>query len=246
MRYVWLGIALCVLTGCSQNYAPVVNGWNQPAGKQSSYVVQKGDTLYSLAWAFNIDFRDLAAANRLTFPYRLKTGQKLMMISGPTVSLRPIETPTWKTRIVSVRNVTQATPLTKTRAVSTVSNRPIRYWLWPSQGKIVQGYSPALGEKGIDIGGKLGEPVRAAAPGEVVYCGSGLVGYGNLIIIKHNDSYLSAYAHNENLLVKEGQSVKAGQEIAQMGMTPIGQVRLHFEIRRNGLPVNPITYLKQA
>jgi lipoprotein NlpD len=117
-------------------------------------------------------------------------------------------------------------------------------WFWPAQGKVVKGFSLASGgNRGIEIVGRVGEPVFASAGGKVVYSGSGLRGYGNLIIIKHNDSYLSAYAHNKRLLVKEGMQVKAGQIIALMGNNDAGQVLLHFEIRRNGKPINPMLFL---
>ncbi|MGY8868558.1 MAG: peptidoglycan DD-metalloendopeptidase family protein, partial [Methylophagaceae bacterium] len=117
-------------------------------------------------------------------------------------------------------------------------------WRWPMQGKVISTYSKsATGRKGIDIAGKSGQKVGAAATGKVVYSGNGLPRYGNLIIIKHNDSYLSAYAHNKNLLVKEGQHVKAGQKIALLGRTGTQRDQLHFEIRRNGKPVDPMRFL---
>jgi lipoprotein NlpD len=122
-----------------------------------------------------------------------------------------------------------------------VISGPIK-WLWPTQGKIVNSDTP-ISKNGIDIAGIKGQPVNAAAPGQVVYSGSGLLGYGRLIIIKHNENYLSAYAHNDELLVKEGNQVTAGQNIALMGQTVNGRTLLHFEIRKNGQPVNPLNYL---
>ena len=117
-------------------------------------------------------------------------------------------------------------------------------WQWPAKGKVLREFSlQEGGNKGIDIAGNLGDPVRAVAPGKVVYSGSGLRGYGNLVIIKHSDNYLSAYAYNKRLLVKEGDGVKAGMQIGKMGQNDRGQVLLHFEIRRNGKPVNPLLYL---
>ena len=117
-------------------------------------------------------------------------------------------------------------------------------WGWPAQGKIVAGFSESANLKGIDIAGKMGQPVVASAPGKVVYTGSGLRGYGKLIIIKHDKTYLSAYAHNSKILVKEGQEVRKGEEIGEMGDTDANRVMLHFEIRRFGKPVDPMTYLK--
>jgi lipoprotein NlpD len=114
-------------------------------------------------------------------------------------------------------------------------------WIWPASGKVLRGFSD--NNKGVDIGGRMGQPVLAAGDGKVVYSGNGLRGYGKLIIIKHNKTYLSAYAHNSQLLVKEGQSVKKGQKIAEMGNSDADQVKLHFEIRRFGKPVDPMQYL---
>jgi lipoprotein NlpD len=123
-----------------------------------------------------------------------------------------------------------------------LNNREIR-WQWPTQGKLRNGYNPAKGKKGLDIEGKEGQPILAAAQGKVVYSGDGLIGYGNLVIIKHNDAYLSAYGHNRRLLVKEGNTVKTGQKIAEMGDSGKQGVILHFEIRRDGKPVDPLRYL---
>ncbi|HZQ60806.1 MAG TPA: peptidoglycan DD-metalloendopeptidase family protein, partial [Casimicrobiaceae bacterium] len=119
-------------------------------------------------------------------------------------------------------------------------------WVWPATGKLVTGFSDTANLKGIDIAGKAGQPVLASAPGKVVYAGTGLRGYGKLIIIKHNNNYLSAYAHNKEILVKEGQQVQRGQKIAEMGSTDADQVKLHFEIRRLGKPMDPLKYLPPA
>jgi lipoprotein NlpD len=119
-------------------------------------------------------------------------------------------------------------------------------WLWPAKGRIVSSFSETANLKGIDIAGKEGDPVLASAPGRVVYAGAGLRGYGKLIIIKHNKTYLSAYAHNREILVKEGQQVSKGQKIAEMGSTDADQVKLHFEIRRLGKPMDPVRYLPPA
>ncbi|MEO8306217.1 MAG: peptidoglycan DD-metalloendopeptidase family protein [Betaproteobacteria bacterium] len=119
-------------------------------------------------------------------------------------------------------------------------------WAWPAKGKVVTGFSEVTNLKGIDIAGTAGQPVTASAAGKVVYAGTGLRGYGKLIIVKHNDTYLSAYAHNREILVKEGQQVGKGQKIAEMGNTDADQVKLHFEIRRQGKPVDPLRYLPPA
>jgi lipoprotein NlpD len=119
-------------------------------------------------------------------------------------------------------------------------------WLWPTSGKIVTGFSDTANLKGIDIAGKAGQPIFASAAGKVVYAGTGLRGYGKLVIVKHNNTYLSAYAHNRDLLVKEGQQVTRGQKIAEMGNTDSDEVKLHFEIRKLGKPVDPLKYLPPA
>ena len=115
-------------------------------------------------------------------------------------------------------------------------------WIWPAKGQLIGTFSEG-GSKGVDIAGKLGDPVIAAADGKIVYSGTGLRGYGKLVIIKHNTTYLSAYAHNQTILVKEGQSVTRGQKIAEMGNSDADQVKLHFEVRRQGKPVDPLKYL---
>jgi lipoprotein NlpD len=119
-------------------------------------------------------------------------------------------------------------------------------WIWPATGKIISGFSETSNLKGIDIAGKSGQPILASASGKVVYAGSGLRGYGKLIIVKHNNTFLSAYAHNKEISVKEGQQVTKGQKIAEMGDTDADQVKLHFEIRRLGKPVDPTKFLPPA
>jgi lipoprotein NlpD len=248
--------------------APIVEGWHQPPAKKSNYIVQKGDTLYSVAWAFDMDFRDLARINLLKPPYHLVVGQILYMSTValpsvgfkdnklnsrvrendyerknlPAVVMRPNLAP-------PIRTERKFLHLPQRKQVQLISPKKITYakpknWVWPTQGKIIRGFSKISGgNHGIEIAGKTGQPILAAAAGRVVYAGSGLRGYGNLIIIKHNDSYLSAYAYNKNMLVKEGTWVNAGQRISSMGQNNSGKVLLHFEIRRNGKPINPMQFL---
>lgn len=161
-------------------------------------------------------------------PY-LDQAEKPVLAKAETVQARPAPTE-------------EKAPPEKKESVQADDDEPIE-WSWPATGKMVAGFNEASSAKGVDIGGKNGQPVLAAAPGKVVYSGSGLRGYGKLVIIKHNKTYLSAYAHNRQILVKEGQSVTKGQKIAEMGDSDADQVKLHFEIRRLGKPVDPMKYL---
>ena len=134
-------------------------------------------------------------------------------------------------------------PKAKPATTSSYTSRPVKYWMWPNMGKVITRFTGVKGSRGIDIAGNMGEPVRAAAPGLVVYSGRGLRGYGNLIIVKHNNDFISAYAHNKRLLVKENEIIKAGQKIAEIGNTDSDIPKLHFEIRFKGKPVDPLRYL---
>lgn len=225
------------LTGCSSashHFAPVTNGWNTRAASQV-YRVQPSDTLYSIAFRYGLDVEKLAKANTIAPPYHILVGQTIKLLPDandstlPVVKSAPVPVP------VSVPVVIKKQP---------IATGPVGQWLWPTPGKVIQTYSNTYGgNKGLDIAGKLGEPVKAAASGRVVYCGTGLRGYGLLIIIKHNTKYLSAYAHNSKALVKEGDHVKAGQVIAKMGSSDAPRVMLHFEIRQSGSPVDPLKLL---
>ena len=232
----WAGLMgeLMLLTGCVSDTAraPVVNGWHQPEAASESYVVRSGDTLYSVAWAFGLDYRSLAEENHLQPPYAIKVGQRLAMTSAP----RGLGATTGSAVVETSRSV--ASPRSQGAQVA------ISHWEWPTRGALGSRFSlSADGYQGIEIMGQLGQPVNAAVSGEVVYSGSGVKGYGNLIIIKHNENYLSAYAFNEKRLVSLGQQVHAGQEIALMGRNNAGKTLLYFEIRKNGKPVDPLKYL---
>ena len=207
----------------------------------ASAVVQKGDTLYGIAFRNGIDVRDLAAWNRIGPPYTIYPGQRLNLYpkSGGTVASTPTRPTT--TKPTAPR---PATPTTSPRpATPPPAASPIA-WTWPASGNILNGYVDGEPTKqGIDIAGNGGDPVRPAGDGVVVYSGAGLVGYGELIIVKHNDAWLSAYGHNRSRLVNEGQIVKGGQQIAELGRTGAAREMLHFEIRYNGKPVDPQAYL---
>lgn len=262
----------------------------------TTYVVKKGDSLYSIGFRYQIDYKKLAAINGITAPYRIYPKQVLQLKGEPKVvtfkpsnsqvqtkplvrqapikakpepvtkpvanssqpSTQPVSKPQQKPAVASTNNqATTNKPVTSKPAVKPVSkpaSKPITVatpnnsnlkWLWPTDGKIRTTFlasNPA--RKGISIGGKEGQAVKAAEAGVVVYSGNGLLGYGELIIIKHNDAYLSAYGHNRSLKVKEGQSVTRGQVIAELGSTGTNVNNLHFEIRKNGKPVNPLNFVK--
>ena len=207
-------------------------------------VVQRGDTLYGIAFRNGIDVRDLAAWNGIRTPYTIYPGQSLRLYprggvrpTATTPSRPPAGTPSGP-RPVMPAPVRPAPPVVSAPVASPIT------WRWPADGELIARYVAGEPTKqGIDVAGTSGAPVRAAADGVVVYSGSGLVGYGELIIVKHNDAWLSAYGHNRARLVNEGQLVKAGQQIAELGRTGAARDMLHFEIRYNGKPVDPLVYL---
>lgn len=235
-------LSICaLLAACGgKTYAPVVSAWHQPAAAGSGYIVRQGDTLYSIAWAFGLDYRALATANSLKSPYRIRVGQKLIMTTGPRSAGALV--PKRAENSVSARQSVKKRQVKQARPVTVNFNGA---WRWPAKGRLSSRFSAARGgNKGIDIQGRLGEPIKAAADGVVVYSGGGVRAYGNLIIIKHNSSFLSAYAYNLRNLVGVGMRVHRGQTIATMGRNDGGKVLLHFEIRKNGRPVNPLIYLR--
>ncbi|RKZ79773.1 MAG: peptidase M23 [Gammaproteobacteria bacterium] len=210
----------------------------RPSKPPAIYKVKKGDTLYSISWRYGMDYKKVAKINNIRSPYNIYIGQKIRFKSNNTTTKTKTKSqPSKKTTATKQKT-------TKKAAVSTSTANKYLTWRWPTNGKVVSTYSKsAAGRKGINIAGKSGQSVVASASGKVVYSGNGLPRYGNLLIIKHNDVYLSAYAHNRKLLVKEGQQVKAGQKIATLGKTGTQQNQLHFEIRRNGKPVDPMRFL---
>jgi lipoprotein NlpD len=230
---------IIMLTACGGGsvIAPVGKYTKQKAQKPPAvYTVKKGDTLYSISFRYGLDYKTLAKINGICFFYTIYLGQKLHFKLSKQAK-----------RTDSKKSTTKKTA-TKQTSKTTKQNKPVNNsrlsWRWPTKGKVISTFSSsATGRKGIDIAGKSGQNVVAAAAGKVVYSGNGLPRYGNLLIIKHNDVYLSAYAHNKALYVKEGQWVKGGQKIATLGNTGTQTNQLHFEIRRNGKPVDPMRFL---
>ncbi|MDP1593718.1 MAG: peptidoglycan DD-metalloendopeptidase family protein [Gallionella sp.] len=299
----WLAVAV-LLAGCatSGQRAPIVER-GSAAGKNTArvfstsdsrpkvYVVQKGDTLFGIAFNYGLDYRELAEMNGIQDPNLIQVGQQINLFSAPERAVvvaesRPVQVKAaslvkeqpkvvkyaYSEAAVAQAEAVQNPPTASERAapvIAKVESKPVSQlkpepkpepkpesaasdggddaleWSMPTKGKVVGSFSEADNRKGVDIAGTLGQSVFASAPGKVVYSGSGLRGYGKLLIIKHNKTYISAYAHNDQLLVKEGESVARGQKIAEMGNSDSesGLVKLHFEVRRFGKPVDPANYL---
>lgn len=252
-----LGAAILVmlaLAGCSTSSVRAPIGERRHAVPQQttgSHVVQRGETLFSIAWQRGLDYHAVAAWNGIRSPYTIYPGQRLQLNPPPVArttpparnrapaATRPAAPPPSRTVAPRATPPVKSAPAPQPPATA----GPLR-WQWPVQGRVLRSFDPNVsGKKGISIGGSDGDRIRAAADGQVVYAGSGLVGYGRLIIVKHNDTYLSAYGHNRNLLVKEGDVVRAGQVIAEMGSSGTSRTQLHFEIRQNGKSVDPLRYL---
>lgn len=250
------------LGGCSAPVrAPVVSRDRPPVQSQhsarpSTYRVRKGDTLYSIAWRFGIDYTAIARWNRIRYPYTIYPGQKLHL--APIQRSRVVRTTIAKTPqtqgapgqnkpVVSDKPVSNAPAkgVSSRQADQNLGNEHLKlHWRWPTNGLVVQRFvkgDPV--KKGVKIEGHYGASINAAETGKVVYAGSGLIGYGRLVIIKHNKNYLSAYGYNKKIHVKEGDTVEKGIRIAEMGSDGNGKPMLHFEIRRNGAPVDPLKLL---
>lgn len=312
-------VLLCSLAGCgSHSRAPVEDRYGSGESAVRVYNVQRGDTLYSIAFRYGLDYRKVAEVNRIAEPYTIYPGQNIYLWqvtpspvivdqapAAPVVSSapgsavappsdpspvivtavpgiaaapvsqvtmppspvyrngRPVEpvTPAVTAPAIATPPVAGAapanaagpTPAPAPAAAPVVTPAPaparpptpggkVTAWRWPTDGTVSRRYSPSV-HKGIDISGSRGDPVYAVADGTVVYAGTGIVGFGELIIIKHNDIYISAYGHNSRLLVRENEVVRAGQTIAEKGNSGTDTVKLHFEIRREGKPVDPLQLL---
>ena len=196
-----------------------------------TYKVQAGDTLIQISLDSGQSARDIARWNGLTDPGKIVVGQVLRLVPPPEGETPPPPKPTQPT-------TQPATPTTTTPVIKDES----LVWAWPAEGRVVAPFNQ-LKTKGLEIGGAAGDGVLAAADGKVIYAGADLRGYGNAIIIKHNKTYVSLYAHNRTLLVKEDDVIKRGQKIAEMGSTDASQVKLHFEVRKLGTSVDPAAYL---
>jgi lipoprotein NlpD len=206
-------------------------------GAHVYHYVEPGETLYSIGWLYGYDHKELARWNGIRPPYAINPGQRLQVapIQDDGGYLYP------KTQIVEAK---ESQRVSRESLEDDTEQTGAIIWQWPASGRTINLFDDhKTKKKGIDIMGQLGQPVYSAAPGRVVYTGHGIVGYGELIIVKHNQTYLSAYAHNNEVLVKEGDRINSGQIIAKMGNSGTSDTRLHFQIRRDGKPVNPIQYL---
>lgn len=227
------------------------------AGKPGYYTVQPGDTLIRIGLEHGQSWKDIARWSNLSNPDVIEVGQ-VVRVAPPGVDVsaqgaRPVASTTVQAVTLppagastSAQTTTQAQPAAAAKPAATTAaasgDASGLGFIWPASGPVVAGFNEST-NKGVDIAGKAGDPVVAVADGRVVYAGAGLRGYGNLVILKHNNTYLTAYAHNQKLLVKEDQNVKKGQKIAEMGSTDADRVKLHFEVRRQGKPVDPSRYL---
>ena len=200
-----------------------------------TYVVRKGDSLYSIAFRYGLDYKILARINGVRPPYTIYVNQSIRLRGSAQLP---------KKGGGSLATKSSSKPPSKASKTPRAPSAPVARWRWPVKGEVISRFSLVQPvNKGIDIAGDSGDAVMAAADGVVVYAGGNLRGYGQLVIVKHNDNFLSAYGNNEKMLVKEGQKVKAGKSIARVGKTAANVGMLHFEIRRDGKPVDPLKYL---
>ena len=229
------------------------------SGRPGYYTVKPGDTLIRIGLDHGQSARDIARWNGVDNPNRIEVGQVLRVVppgaltsngvlakpvtsaSAAPVAMAPASAVGAEKHASATPSSASSTALPAAAAAGVPADEEIG-WIWPTNGVVLGGFDEVK-NKGLDIGGTAGDPVLAAADGRVVYVGAGLRGYGNLIILKHNNTYLTAYAHNQTLLVKEDQSVRKGQKIAEMGSSDADRVKLHFEVRRQGKPVDPVKYL---
>ena len=252
--------ALLALAGCQSGYQTAQNKKTQkapasvnkpvkPALTGDSYTVQAGDTVFGIAFRAGLNYRDVAAWNGIGEPYTIRVGQTLRLSPpasnlGNSNSKKPPSQQSTPGLPQSKAPVTTAVPVGTPKAPEPMLSNI--NWQWPTKGEIIGRFVvDDKTKQGINIAGQPGQPIHAAADGVVVYSGTGLIGYGELLIVKHSNEWISAYAHNSKRLVDEGAKVKAGQQIAEMGDTGSISTMLHFEIRRNGKPVDPLLYLPE-
>lgn len=275
VRFIFF-LGFCFLQGCTSFLSSSGAGNND----MQQHIVKAGDTLFSIAMSYDLDYRDLATSNRIPPPYTIYPNDVIYLNSGifseratksspvaPVVSSssvrQPVSTPIKYPKVVETKNnpsITQNNGVKLATTLHNVNKAPVKpivaqpvsvvvadnnsTWIWPVQGVVIKPFVEGdVLNKGMDIKNQIGTSILAARSGEVVYAGSGLKGYGNLIIIRHDDVYISAYAHNKVILVKEGQVISKGEKIAELGESGTDTPKLHFEIRRHGKPINPMQLL---
>ncbi|MGN5533965.1 peptidoglycan DD-metalloendopeptidase family protein [Acinetobacter sp. Lyrl_1] len=246
-------VATVVLSGCASK--PQVNNSARYATAPNFYTVRSGDTLSGIAARYGLSYLSIAEMNDIAPPYRIYVGQSIRLKAGNaprTTSTRPVTqaAPIQRQTVTLPTTPTTPTPVTSTTTTTTSSttpSTPVRSstlrWVKPSQGAVIAQFNLASNIKGIRYGGNVGDPIYAAADGQVVYAADGLKEYGNLILIKHIDGYITAYAHNSKMNVSSGQNVTAGQKIAEMGSSGATRTMLEFQVRLDGKPINPTNVL---
>ncbi|KQQ77651.1 peptidoglycan DD-metalloendopeptidase family protein [Acinetobacter sp. Leaf130] len=256
MKIMLLSLAVgftVAMAGCASK--PQINNSSRYAMAPNYYTVRSGDTLSGIAMRYGLDYVSIAEMNDIPAPYRIYVNQSLRLKKGSsprTVSTQVMAQPEQIKRqtialpttqpVTPVTQPATSVPSTNTTVASVAPNSSLR-WIKPTNGPVIQGFNLANNVKGIRYGGNQGDPIYAAADGQVVYAADGLKEYGNLVLVKHIDGYISAYAHNSKMLVKSGDNITAGQKIAEMGSTGASQVMLEFQIRLDGKPINPINLL---
>ncbi|ENU07988.1 peptidoglycan DD-metalloendopeptidase family protein [Acinetobacter calcoaceticus] len=256
MKIMLLSVAVgftVAMAGCASK--PQINNSSRYAMAPNYYTVRSGDTLSGISMRYGLDYVSIAEMNDIPAPYRIYVNQSLRLKKGSsprTVSTQVMAQPEQIKRqtialpttqpVTPVTQPATSVPSTNTTVASVAPNSSLR-WIKPTNGPVIQGFNLANNVKGIRYGGNQGDPIYAAADGQVVYAADGLKEYGNLVLVKHIDGYISAYAHNSKMLVKSGDNITAGQKIAEMGSTGASQVMLEFQIRLDGKPINPINLL---
>ena len=242
-KLLWALMSTAIVSGCATlPQMPMQSAFNQVP---SYYVVQRGDTLSTIAERYGLNYREIAALNQIDSNYVIYVGQRIRL-TGPEVTVRSAGTKTAPSIGVSTNTKNQiqsSTAPSVAGAPASTGVTPNGSWTRPAKGSVIARFNNALGIKGMRFSGRLGDPVYAAKDGEVIYASNGLKEYGNLVLIRHDDEFISAYAHNQNLLVQEKQQVKQGQQIARLGSSGTTTPMLEFQIRKKGLPVDPEPYL---
>ncbi len=230
----WVALLCLHLAACGAPSSPLIIDQSSPlstARHPATIIVASGDSLYRIAWRFGLDFLDIAKWNGITKPYLIRAGQRLRLRPSAAAADSRAD------------SAAESTAKQSAAAKAAPDADAPAHWRWPAGGQLIGRFSRRQGHNGIKIAGRAGSLVRAAAAGEVMYVGAALLGYGNLIIIKHSATYLSAYAHNQKILVAEGERIRINQPIARMGSSGAERTMLHFEIRKNGKPVDPLEFL---